>query len=312
MGSIPESDALEFDPADFVLDDPPFVSGLAGETEADNKNHVIARVALINLLVTDPGVRELFSKWTEETSIGRAAKLAAVCREQGDRIARILGLAHWGDVVERINPESQTIVVDVDIDDDGEAIQRELDEAGDAMESAIEEYESALSALSGEEEADHIIGEAITYVRAKWAHSWPWMPYELMECWCYSMMDLTNRTTTQKTSWLAAPWERPAAPFSTRPGEALEDAITRLAEETLAGSIDLPAGRRTDAEIIGRYVEWWYRRNIRRESINRIAGDVARERGREDDARSHVRYGIGRAQKWLAVINWVWQDEDAA
>jgi len=45
--------------------------------------------------------------------------------------------------------------------------------------------------------------------------------------------------------------------------------------ETLAGRAELSKGRRSAPEVVTRYVDRWYRKNVRWESINRIARNIA-------------------------------------
>src|SRR5215204_4095259 len=80
-----------------TLDLPPYVSGLAGKTKAQNWMHVAARAALLDRLVTNPKIVALFARWTSDTRIGRAVSDAGRCQDRLDGLAAILGKRRWSD-----------------------------------------------------------------------------------------------------------------------------------------------------------------------------------------------------------------------
>lgn len=300
MASIPEPENPTNAPEPGGRDLPRYVYGLAGGSEAENRMHVEARAALLNRLVTNAEVDALLARWTGETRLGRAAAEAGRIGERLDRAAVAIGYRCWADI-DGLMEEGDSVDVEVQVETEeaGAALQRSLDVLHVEAERVADELEAAFAACRPEFERLHT--EAVAFVRDRWTFSWPWIAYHLVECWARRTADTAAGERTRHLFWLASPMEMHTPPFATRPGEMLGEAIARLASETLAGCDGIPKGRKTDAKIVDRYVDYWYRKNVDGESIRSIAGG--------DDNRSLVRYGIEQAHRWLDAATFGWKDE---
>lgn len=315
MTSIQEPNDRWAESQELEEDLPPFVSGLAGKSRAENEAHIIARVALIKRLVADPSAQALFARWTAQTQFGQALVEGARCWERLDEVAMRIGFASWAEVEAHANHVDMSITIETEPGDNGVSIQQEIEAAMADAALAAEQLDIVLANLDESDEFDRLFDEAKAFVRGAWAQTWPWMTWMLVEHWSWLLIAAFGRTSWTHRFWLAAPEDAPIPPFETLSGESIGSALTRfeqLIQDALSASKDLPSGYRANPEEVERFVYWWYRRNIRGESKRRIARDYAAERGREDDCRKHVGYGIRRAQELLDVVNWHWRDTDAA
>jgi hypothetical protein len=238
--------------------------------------------------------------------VGRLAADAGRRRDRLDDLGAALGKRSWGDIEAAMEGNDRlSLEVVVETEEEGAALQRSLDAAYlEANRVAEELDEITVDDLDAEIGPLHV--EAAEFVRNRWAVSWPWMAYHLVERWVDETADAVGGELgrrTQRLFWLASPEEMAVPGFETRPGERLGEARARPERETLFAMRALPTGRKSSPAIVDRYVGWWYRNKICHESIRRIAGG--------DERRKSVREGIDRAELWLSAARWIWRDDTA-
>jgi hypothetical protein len=276
--------------------------GLHGATEAEHAMHAIARAALMKLLLTDPMVINLFDRWNRETRLGC---LATALANHMDKTAQLAGLAS-----RRVLAEESTLHLKVEADTVTEAdtMLCEIERGIDETERLAEELLEAL-----DDRSVPPFDDVVDLVRDIWGLRWPWIAAELYRAWLLSIGGTVFCQHFEITYHAHVfGWDRPAPEidvrFATRQGETIADASERFLREIQTAVIvplkeaaaPLPRGRLTDQETAERYVGWWYRQKIRRESIRSIAD-------KQDDRRRLVRHGIAQAERWLAVSNRVWE-----
>lgn len=311
-----ENDDLE--PQEIPLDYVPLMHSLAGDTHAINEAHGIARVELLNLLANDETVQSRFAQWSQMSRHGhRTAQIGASL----DEIAHLMGypdrFALWAeDAQERL--EADTLTVEIEDELDPTEIER-LQKLPETVSAAIEDM---CSSLIEDGELHSAMKDSMRLVREEWKLPWPWLAAELFQMWLYG-----TTYGALGESFTISHWYEPRQPsdasmpafsfhFETQDGESIAEAFARLHECLIDSAIPafsnalkegkqetptLPPGRRSNSATIRQYVEWLYRSHIHGESIRSIAEG--------DDGRSHVRYGIGQAEKWLGAVTYsAWKD----
>jgi hypothetical protein len=317
MANEPQTDKSDRDPSELLLEFNDesfgFLNALHASTEAEHHMHALARVALLNLLSTDPTVVRRHSKWMHATRHGRAVFEFV---EQFGRCAETLGLENAGAFMQLVKsaPADGMVTIQAEDESDAEHISKTIN----AQVARANELFDEVVESSGCFESEFITDEAITLVRDEWKLPWPWVANELVRLWILRMHSLTYGIRFTQVCWAESdPLDRPAPSaeftFASKPDETIRQALERFLRETkttivhpfVEASAPLPKGTKTREAIAVRYVEWWYRKNILAESIRSIAG-------KDDDKRALVRRGIRRAELWLNVSNCVWKDQAAA
>ena len=287
---------------------PPVAGALSAKSHAELHMHSVARAALMNRLMSDPDVVALYERWAIGTWPGQTT---LGFRERLDRAAQAIGRTSWAGLMQETGSEfwrtgEFTVEVDVADDDDPALVRARFDEAlddaarlGEALVAAVEEVDSNAALWS----------EAVALVRDRWKLPWPWLAWELVRCWyvcvCDVAFDQRSYIRLQAVSFESDP---PAPPLDWVPGEPLSKAMARLYREAHASVDPLPKGKKTAPEIVRRYVDWWYRVKIGKESIRSIGGEWADSTAEgRDDGRKLVAHGIARAEGWLGVASYRWQ-----
>lgn len=265
---------------------------IGGETWADVELHLRARAAFLPLLRDDPDVTALFTHWNETTSFGQAATALGlhfhrVAAEAGyASVANLLAAAH------------------VATEHDARGFTRVIRDDADLLGAYADAFEGF--------DLTPLYDEACVLVRETWRLPWPWIALELVRLWGdHQVFGVFGESVQTRLAVQHRGTPAPALSFATRPGESIPDAWRRLRDEVIvplaaaAAAAVRPPGKRSGQEIVTRYVGWSYRCRIRRESIRSIAGKV-------DDRRALVKHGIGRAEHWLSIGTWTFDDEQLA
>jgi hypothetical protein len=316
MADISSIEDEEQDPIDeeWRLDEAHgFLNELAGSTEAEMWMHAVARAALLNLLVSDPTVDQLFWRWMHMTRFGRAVYELV---EQFGRCAEAFGMGNAYEFTRfrKNTPADGMITIQA-------ADASEADRISDSLSASVAEVDRLLDELiesSNDLDPTQLADEAVILVRDEWKLPWPWLANELIHAWFLIMHNCAFGARSTINYWIESDeLQRPAPAidfhFMTKPAETISDSYQRFLNELSqrvivpfqVAAAPLPRGRVTDELVAARYVEWWYRKNILRESIRSIAD-------KDDGKRSLVRYGIRQAKRWLSVANCAWKEQDAA
>jgi hypothetical protein len=311
---LPDGEDLGASVVDWSFDDGAgnLLDSLAASSQAELEMHVTARAALLNLLSVDPTVDELHWRWMHATSFGRAIYEFI---EHLGRTAEATGFANAGELLGVLRGAVDgCITVRAEDEAVADRISRSLSagaaEAGRLLNKVIH----AIKEL----EPDPLAEEAIGLVRDEWQLPLPWLAMDLLRCWMVRMWNIAFGTSSVVELWVEPDgWDAPAPTvdfrFEATPGETTAEAFVRFWREAIdavmkplqAAAAPLPRGRLTDDAIAERYVEWWYRRRVLKESVRSIADKI-------DGKRSLVRYGIAQVERWLSVANCVWKDDQAA
>lgn len=264
---------------------------LIGKTDADNFRHTIVRSAFMWEFWQYPEVEDLVGHWAKITGLEeRALRLAS----SGERLAELVGLDYRGELFDR---EEFTFE----------------DEKVQEFEMALAEYKAALKAfllrLERPGHAADVGREAKDFV-LKLGLPYPWLAIQLIEWSLHAIVGLALGLEFEVEGWyeqmlpseITAP--KITVTFQTREWESVEEALERL-NEAYQGAADkllepvASTGRVPDRTIpaLERNARWFYRNQVKRESIRAIAiSDFG-----TGDRRKDVSDGIRRAKDLLAL-----------
>lgn len=281
-----------------AVDMHPLGGALIG-THADNMRHAIVRAHFMNIIQTDPRVRELFKKWSMRTKLGlRAAAVARAQRQvmlAGGVKTGLSILEDFADPALRrpaVEPHVRAFVV---------ACERFFRELDPANRPALEPRPSA-------------------FVRDTLRLPHGWLAYELVDCFLRHLQRLAFGVTEVREYTVVAP--RVLAPpvhftFQTRDGESVEDAWARLLPElalllhTFASVVRPPRGRRPNREAayLAHWARWFYRARVQvpPSTVADLANDYLTHRVSAGEhislngARRAVQLGIRQADRLLSL-----------
>ena len=281
------------------LDYFPEKGALAGSTHADNVKHVIARQALIEILIKDERVVDLWWKWGGYTGLNEAAHNLAFAIDQ---VAVAAGFE---------DPGSVSVLYETGSDDDVGAFQNSLPlELVEGASAADQIFNECIKQLS--RHAKRRLQEAVEFVHGTLKLPWNWLALESIQCFQFALIGFATGQILRHDAW--AEEIDPLAPeidveFHGVPGETVSQALDRLSESFLKGFNELrqpykdqsiPRGRvPTDDEAefnegVGKYARWFYRNCLCGESIRKIGATDGYDR-------STVRYGIDEAERLLGL-----------
>jgi hypothetical protein len=310
---LPDDQNLHGDIFEWRLDDGAdnILNSLVATTQAEMEMHATARVALLNVLLADPTVDELYWRWMHATPFGRAVYEYI---EHLSRTAEATGFASAGELLRNLtNAVDSTITIQARDEADAARIARELQVGVAEASRLLDQIIEACKQL----EPEPLVDESVGLVWDEWQLPWPWLALELVDCWMMRMYNIAFNTGSVLEIWVESnEAERPSPAiefhFEATPDEAISATFHRFLREAIEAVMKpleraaspLPRGRLTDEAIAARYVGWWYRKTVLKESVRSIAD-------KEDGKRALVRYGIRQAERWLSVSNCVWRDDAA-
>lgn len=279
-----------------------FFGRMSGATVALNREHTIARAALMNqIMYYSPCHQVLTFCWQQNGMLAQAVP----CRRLILELTNAMGLTVQdfyllikSNQKERLNIEAGT------------------EEKQARIRTLINDFEHEFSELLRRfRETNHTIiaDRIIGFVKQELKLPWAWVAYELGEASYRWLFDIALCRMRYKTVWVE-PIDPPAPPidfaFRTSPDESVSEARKRFIEEQeqIKRQLDtyaLPAGKSRNPEAIERHVDWFFRNRILGESITSIAKSLDEER--EPD-RKTVRDGINDTFALLSIASQFWND----
>jgi len=272
---------------------------LAAAPIADCVRHVIARKALLNLLVSDQeSLGQLYNKLQAVTPrlflAGVEARLAL------DSVAMGRGLVHRRELWSVTADGKDTVVID-------SVAEQTLSEWHNEMDRAVDPWLAAM--------CDFVTHELFTFSRVGDLAP-AWLAADLVRLGQRQyIFAVEGRSPTQEFF----PWEAledsiirraipdPHLPDGWAAGLSFAEARARLdeieAQAAVSNTTELGLFREDMGERTNNATRWWFLRNVKGLSIRAIA-KLAREEGvyLGEDRRSDVRRAIRQAQYWLCEI----------
>lgn len=288
-----------------------FTTGLAVNSTADTEHFRIAFVTLLNHLVLDKKVRQLFNAWNERTGI---PKVAVRISQLLDECANLLHLdsteplLHDGFFQTGIDLGNLGIMVSTESDSDH--IEKLISE----LNMTIQEFNQ----LGYQVDRQRMVDDAILLLRNEKAKNissiLPLIVAGLIYRWENEMRGIaTNRLVVDVFTITPIP---PAAPpisvhFETDPNEDIFQSLRRYQQqykevyEKLKAAQEapsIPKGKVTRKETLEKYVEWFYRFYFSGESKNAIA---KKDFPDKIDHRRRVTYGIRKIEEIFKLVHYV-------
>jgi hypothetical protein len=277
------------------------VGGALTGTHADNLRHAIVRANFMNLIQSDPRVRDLFSEWSRVTNLG--ARAAAVARAHHE-VLRAAGMKNQAaTLVDHLNnPALRRPAVVPYVETFLAASEQFLRELQPAKRPPLEPRPT-------------------TFVRDTLHLSYAWLAYELIDCFfrqlqrqAFGFTEIREYTVVA----LGPPAPRLTFEFQTTGSDSVGEVRARLLSDVtallqaLAPAERRPRGRRpkrADHAYLANWACWFYRVRVQAppSTVAALARDYVTDRARGDEhitfagARRAVQYGIREADRVLSL-----------
>jgi hypothetical protein len=261
------------------------VNRVAGSSEGDNLRHLIVRAEFLRLLHQDERVQALHTKW----AVGIGFLIPHLRLVESLRsLATLTGLGDWRRV-----PGSP-------IDPARSGDPRRTEELVEVANEAL------LAFCSVRWNHEEIMDEACQFV-TNLGLPWLWLVLWLVDTFNLKIVAMSEWGSVETTLSIRRPDLPPPpceATFLAEPGETLSNIRRRFNEELdrwrqQVAESDMPRGKRpgrTEEETLKTYAAWFYRKEVKGESVRSIARDVF---GKEQDRRKDIYDGLDRARKLL-------------
>jgi len=274
----------------------------------DRRHIAPARVAVINALLDQEPVRELFETWgTRGGLLAEAEKLAAVRVTSRATINSAFGIQ--GDSMPSKQQHARM-----------HAALASDDPKHQAARSALAAFASARITFAENVCAAYArhMNDAIRFA-LRYALDYPWLAVEVVAAFHRCLLAVAGQTVSAEL------WPQPDPPgatrftFARRPGETPAEAVRRLSalvrevRRGLALEQRTPQGRRRlpkrEGEPIAQWCQWLVRHRVGGESIRYLAMENhARQHSREDfadcDCRSTIKADIRKAEALLKTTRY--------
>jgi hypothetical protein len=288
---------------------------LGGNTEAYNEAHVIARVALLNRIVSDQRWYDLVTEWAGQTGLLQHAKK---CRDLWLELLELIG----EEALEQFWQGADIINISVNDNEDAETLQAKIRSLFSRADTESELFYNDLSS------SNHARSELLTnmiekFVREDLRLPWVWVAWELIErafADLFGYSTATIWTQHQSVELLNPPAPPLSITFTTYPGESAREARARLLEEiskpleqfdAILEDTYIPKGqRRMDMEeSIEQQVDCFFRHRVLGDSIYSINLYDGEDQKRPIPLdRSNVKRNIERAIGLLGIQGIFWPD----